>query len=77
MRYKCVAYEVHNGRKDCMARKRKEVGTVNLRNPRTVRLIVEEQRRGAGRNVTEAAENLIAEAVESRRAKRAEEGGVG
>ena len=43
---------------------------IQIRNPRIKQLVAEEQAHGAGRNASEAAENLISEAVEARRLKR-------
>ena len=43
---------------------------IQVKNPRTLMLIHRERELGAGRNLTEATENLIAEAAEHRRTQR-------
>lgn len=48
------------------------VGSIQIKNPRVIQQIVEEtDAHGAGRSYTEAAENLLAEAVERRKVDRA------
>lgn len=46
---------------------------IAIRNPHVNRLVAQEVQRGAGRNPTEAAENLILEAIAHRAAERARE----
>lgn len=45
--------------------------TIAIRNPRVLEVVDEEIEHGAGRNATEAAENLILAAAETRRVDRA------
>jgi hypothetical protein len=45
--------------------------TIAIRNPRILEVVGEEMEFGAGRNATEAAENLILASVEDRRVRRA------
>lgn len=47
------------------------VACIQIRNPRIREIVAEEAQHGVGRNATEAAENLIAEAAERRRMDRA------
>ena len=47
-----------------------KASTIALRNPRIVQVLHEETAKGAGRNATETAENLILDGVEYRKAKR-------
>jgi len=48
--------------------------SIQIKNPRTRELVADEMKFGAGRNATEAAENLIEEAAEMRRLRRALQG---
>lgn len=50
------------------------VQTIQIRNPRIIEQVLGEMAHGAGRNPTEAAENLISQGSEQRRIERAREG---
>lgn len=46
------------------------IKNLQVRNPRTINLVERERKHGAGRSLTEVAENLISEAAEHRAAQR-------
>lgn len=46
------------------------VETIAIRNPQVIKRVAAELKRGAGRNITEAAEELINEAVARRELER-------
>lgn len=48
-----------------------QIESIQIRNPRVKEIVAEERQRGTGRSFAETAENLILEAAESRRLKRA------